>query len=75
MKTRASFKYFVNDCPWKQVFAFNSPQAPSNLISLTIFVTLRPFTQFQSKIRAIKLQKSAKIASLGNCFSNLFTEV
>ena len=61
MKTRVSLKYFVNNCLWKQISAFNSPQAPSNLISLTILVTLRPFTQFQPKIRAIKLQKSAKI--------------
>ena len=39
-------KYFVNDCLWKQYLAFNSPQTPSNLICLTIFVTLRPLTQF-----------------------------
>ena len=36
------------------------PSPPSNLISLTIFVTLTPFTHFKPKIRAIKLQKSAK---------------
>ena len=61
METRASLKYFVNGCLCKHVFASNSPQTPTNLISLAILATLRPFTQFQSKIRAIKLQKSAKI--------------
>ena len=60
MKTRVSLKYFVNDCLWKHCFASNSPQTPSNLISLIILVTLSSFTQFEPKIRAIKLQKSAK---------------
>ena len=35
------------------------PQTSSNLISLTILVTLRPFPQFQPKAGAINLQKSA----------------
>ena len=61
MKTRASLIYFVNDWLWKQFFASNSIQIPSDLILLTILLTLRPFTQFQSKITAIKLQESAKI--------------
>ena len=38
----------------------NLPQAPLNLICLTIFVILRPLTQFSPKIRATNLQKSAK---------------
>ena len=61
MKTRVSLKYYVNDCLWKQFFASESRKTTSNLISMTILVTLRPFTKFQLKIRAIKLQKSAKI--------------
>ena len=61
MKTRVSLKYFVNDCLWKHSFASNWPQTPLNLISLRILVTLKPFTQFKTKIRAIKSQKSAKI--------------
>ena len=60
MKTRVNLKYPANGCLWKHFFASNSTQTPSNLIYLTIFVTLRPFTQFQPKIRAIKLQKKAK---------------
>ena len=32
------------------------------------------FTQFKGKIRATKMQKSAKFALLAKCFSNLFTE-
>ena len=46
MKTRVFPKLFVNDCFWKHFFACNLPQTPSNLISLPILVTLRPFTQF-----------------------------
>ena len=37
------------------------PQAPSNLIYLTILLTLRRLMQIWNEIRAIKLQKSAKI--------------
>ena len=61
MESRASLKYFVNDCLWKYFFDSNSPHTFAKLISFTIFVTLRPFTLFQSKITEIKLQKSAKI--------------
>ena len=61
IKTRVCLKFFVNDCLCKQLFASSLPQTPSNLICLTIFVTLRPLTQFQPKIRATNMQKSAKI--------------
>ena len=61
IKTRACLKYFVNDCLWKQFFASNSPQTPSNLISLTIVESLRPFTRLLPKTRATKWQKSATI--------------
>ena len=46
METRVTLKYFVNGGLWKQFFASNSTQTSSNLISLTILVTLRPYTQF-----------------------------
>ena len=59
MKTRVSFKYFVTDCLLKRLFDSNSPQTPSNLISLAILVTLTPFTLLHPK--AIKSQKKAKI--------------
>ena len=61
MKTRVSLKYFVNYCLWKTFLDFNSPQIPLNLISLTILVTLSPFTLFSPKFREIKWQKRAKI--------------
>ena len=61
MEARVSLRFFVNDCLWKHFFASKSTQTHSNLISLTILVTLRPSTQFQPKIRAIKLQKCAEI--------------
>ena len=58
MKTRVSLKYFVNDCLWKHFFSSNSTQTTLNLISLIVFVTLRPFTQkvsvdyYQQKVKA-----------------------
>ena len=61
-KTRDCPKYPVNDRlpPRKHPPTSNSPQTPSNLICLTIFVILRPLTQFSPKISATNLQKSAK---------------
>ena len=70
MKTRVSLKYLVHGCLWKQFLTSNLLQAPSNLIFETIFVTMRPLTQFQPKIRATKLQNSAKFR-----LTYLFTEV
>ena len=46
MKTRASLRYLVNDFLRKHFFASNSPHTPSNLIYLTILLTLMPFKQF-----------------------------
>ena len=60
MKTRVSLKYFVNDSLWKRFFVSMSPHVHSNLFCWTILVTLRPLTQFQPKVRATTLQKSAK---------------
>ena len=50
MKTRVSLKYFLNVCLWRHAFADNKF---NNL--LDNFGTLRPFSQFQSKIIATKL--------------------
>ena len=52
MKTRVCLEYFVNGSLCKQFFASNSPKN---------FVTLRPLTLFQPKVRATELQKSSKI--------------
>ena len=46
MKTRVILKYFVTDFLWKPFLHSNSSQTPSNLISLTILVTLRILTVF-----------------------------
>ena len=49
-------------CPWlslKKFFASNFLQAPSKLTFWTILVTIKLLTQFQLKIRATKLSKSA----------------
>ena len=75
MKTTVTLKYFMNKCLWKYAFAFISPQAPPNLISLTILVDPRSFAQIQPKIRAIKLKRVLKFGTFGNCFSVLVNEV
>ena len=75
MKSRVCLKYFVNYCLWKQLFASKSSQIISKLTCLTIFVTLRIFTQFYSKIRATIYKKALKFVLLDNYFSDLFTEV
>ena len=54
MKTKVFLKYFVRSCLWKQCFDCNSPQALSNLISLTFLVFLKPLTQFLLKTKATK---------------------
>ena len=64
METRVSLKHFVNDSFWKQFFACNSHQTPSNLINF-----------FENFGNLIKLQKMLKSALVGNLFSDLFTEV
>ena len=74
MRKRASLKYFVSYCPWKQFFCFNSSQTPSNLISLTFLLILRTSTQFETKLRAIMWEKVLKLSLLGNCFPDLLTE-
>ena len=54
-KARSSLQYPVNNCPCKPPFDSNKPQTPTNLISLTILVTLRSFTLLYPMIRTVKL--------------------
>ena len=61
MKTKVFLKYFVRSCLWKQCFDCNLPQGLSNLISLTILVTLKPLTQFLLTIKATKFLRNRKI--------------
>ena len=61
MKTKVSLKYFVSYCLWKLFLILTRPQTPSNFISLTFLVTVRSFTLFKAKIKAIEWQKSPKI--------------
>ena len=65
MKTRVSLKYFVNDCLWKPFFDSNLPQTSSNLISLTILLTLKPFTLFGALITHIT-RVAERLKILGN---------
>ena len=75
MEARVRIKHFVNDCLWKHIFASNLPQTPSNLISLTILVALRPFTQFYLKFQQLSYKKVLIFDLFCNYFSNIFTEV
>ena len=61
MKSTVNLKYFVTGCLLKHFFDSNSPQILLNLIPLVICVALMPSTLFEPKIRAVKLQKMAKI--------------
>ena len=61
MKTKVSLKYFVSYCLWKLFLILNRPHTPSNFISFTFLVTVRSFTLFKPKIKAIEWQKSPKI--------------
>ena len=61
MKAKVCDKHFVYKCLWKQFFAFKSHQIPLNFFS-TILVTKKALTQFQSRIRATKLQLSANFS-------------
>ena len=61
MKSTVNLKYFVTGCLLKHCFDSNSPQTPLNLIPLVICVALMSFTLFEPKIRAVKLEKMAKI--------------
>ena len=75
MKARVCHKYFVDDWFWKQCFASNSTHTHSNLISLTILVTVSSSTQFNLELEQLSSKKVLKFALLGNCFSDLLTEV
>ena len=61
VKTRVRLKYFVNSCLLKFFFDYNLPQIPLNVIFLIFLVTLRLFTLFQHKMRAIDIEKSPKL--------------
>ena len=60
MKIRVFLKYFVDGCLWKQLLPLNELQDPSNFIFIMNLITIMPLRQFYPKIRATKLQKSAK---------------
>ena len=51
------------------------PRAPSDLISLTILITVRLCALFSPKIREIKKNKMLKFALPGNYISELSTEI
>ena len=72
MKSRVSLKYFVNDCLWKQIFASNLPTDSLNLNLLDNFGNSKAF---HTVLEQLSCKKVLKFVSLGNCFSDPFTEV
>ena len=75
MKTRVSLKYFVIYCLWKLFLDSNSPQTLSYLIALAFLVTLSLSHCFNLKVEQLSGKKVLNFPVLGNCFSDLFTEV
>ena len=76
MRTKFCLKYLVNGCLWKQLLVSKWSQTSSNLICLSIFITLRPLKLFWTKIRATNLEKKMiKFVFLENYFPSLFTEL
>ena len=75
MKTRVSVRFFVTDCLWKPFFDSDLLQTSSNLISLTILVTLRLFTLFNLMVEQLSCKKGQKFVLLYKCLSDLSTEV
>ena len=65
LETRVSLKYFVNYL-WKEFLVLTSRQTPSNLIFLTIFVTLISFTHFNLKLEQVSCKKGLNFALLCN---------
>ena len=70
MEFRVCLKYFVRGCLCKYFFDSNSPQAPSSVACLRIFITLSHLTQFYPEIRANQLEKVLKFVLLDNYFSD-----
>ena len=66
IETRVFLKDIVHDCLWKQCFLSNLPQAPSNVICLTILGTL---THIYPKLRTTNLLKTAKAKTTFSFFS------
>ena len=61
MKARVCFRYFVNYCLGKRFLDSNSPQIPSSLICLTIFLNLRPWQS--SNLKLTSLQENSDLKS------------
>ena len=74
MKPGVSLNDPMSYCLWIPLFFSNSPQNPSNLISLTFLVAVSSHC-LDLKLEQLSGSKVLKFALLGNCFSDLFTEV
>ena len=73
-KAKVCLKYFVNYCLWKQFLASNSLQNSSNLICLTIFVTLNLWHSFNLRLQQIICKEALKFVLLDNNFPGVFSE-
>ena len=75
MKKRVWLKYFVNDCLWKRFLPSNLSHTASNLICLTILVTVRHLTQSQPlKLKQQSCKAGLRFVLLDNYFSDHVTE-
>ena len=67
-------KVKITDVSGNRFFHSNWLHISSNLMFLITLLTMRPLTQFQSKFRATKLQKSVIFFLPYNYFSNIFSD-
>ena len=76
MKTRASLKFFVNDCVWKYFFCFQLPPGPFKFTFCDDFGHPKSFhTALTKKLEQLTCKKVLKFHLFPNCFSDFFTEV
>ena len=73
MKTRVSLKYFVN-VSGNNFLLLTCPD-PFKLDFFDNFGNSKAFHSFNLKLEQLSCKKVLNFALLGNCFSDLFTEV
>ena len=75
MKTRANLKDFVIYCLWKEYSTSNLPQALSDWFLWQFWQLQGLSLIFNLKLEQLSHKKVLNFALVGNCFSDLFTEV
>ena len=75
MKTRVSLKYFANACLWKHFLLLTCPRPPQIFFDNSGNSKAFHSKAFNLKIKKLSCKKEVHFPLLGNCFSDLFTEV